>query len=146
MLRRMSPAARAISATKIYGEGPTAVLALDDVDLEIERGRFTSIMGPSGSGKSTLMHCLAGLDRLSSGRVMIGDTDLGTLSDDQLTRLRRDRIGFVFQAYNLIPTLSAAENIELPARIAKEELDAACRGQVITTLDLSDRLDHRPSE
>ena len=146
MLRRMSPAARAISATKIYGEGPTAVLALDDVDLDIEGGRFTSIMGPSGSGKSTLMHCLAGLDRLTSGRVMIGDTDLGTLSDDQLTRLRRDRIGFVFQAYNLIPTLSAAENIELPARIAKEELDAAWRDQVITTLDLSDRLDHRPSE
>jgi putative ABC transport system ATP-binding protein len=139
-------AARAIGADKIYGEGPTAVKALDDVHLDIEQGRFTSIMGPSGSGKSTLMHCLAGLDRLTSGQVLIGDTDLGSLTDDELTRLRRDRIGFVFQAYNLIPTLTAVENIELPARIARQELEPSWRDQVVDTLDLADRLDHRPNE
>lgn len=142
----MTVAARADQATKIYGRGDTAVTALDRVDLDIEERRLTSIMGPSGSGKSTLMHCLAGLDRLTSGKVYVGETDLATLSDDELTRLRRDRIGFVFQAYNLIPTLTAAENIELPARIARADLDAGWRDQVIEILDLADRLDHRPTE
>jgi putative ABC transport system ATP-binding protein len=142
----MTLAARADQATKIYGRGDTAVTALDRVDLEIAESRLTSIMGPSGSGKSTLMHCLAGLDRLTSGKVYVGETDLATLSDDELTRLRRDRIGFVFQAFNLIPTLTAAENIELPARIARADLDAAWRDQVIEILDLGDRLDHRPTE
>jgi putative ABC transport system ATP-binding protein len=142
----MTVAARADQATKIYGRGDTAVTALDRVDLEIAEGRLTSIMGPSGSGKSTLMHCLAGLDRLTSGKVYVGETDLATLSDDELTRLRRDRIGFVFQTFNLIPTLTAAENIELPARIARADLDAAWRDQVIEILDLGDRLDHRPTE
>lgn len=142
----MRIAARTIDATKVYGEGATAVTALDDLSLEIEKGRFTSIMGPSGSGKSTLMHCLAGLDRLTSGRVLIGDTDLGELNDDELTRLRRDRIGFVFQAYNLIPTLTAIENIELPARIARDDLDPSWRDQVIGILGLEERLDHRPTE
>ncbi len=142
----MSVAARAVQATKVYGLGETAVTALDAVNLAFEQGRMTSIMGPSGSGKSTLMHCLAGLDRLTDGKVMIGDTDLAGLSDDDLTRLRRDRIGFVFQAFNLIPTLTARENIELPARIARAELDPAWQTQVIDILGVSDRLDHRPSE
>ena len=142
----MPTAASAHQATKVYGTGDTAVVALDHVDLEFEGGRLTSIMGPSGSGKSTLMHCMAGLDRLTSGRVLIGDTDLATLSDDDLTRLRRDRIGFVFQAFNLIPTLSARENIELPARIARAELDADWRDHVVDILGLGPRLDHRPTE
>ena len=109
-----SPAARAIEVVKVYGEGTAAVRALDGISLEIDRGRFTAIMGASGSGKSTLLHCLAGLDEVTSGRVMIGDIDLATLDDNELTRLRRDRIGFVFQAFNLVPTLTAAENIVLP--------------------------------
>jgi putative ABC transport system ATP-binding protein len=142
----MMPAARAEQATKVYGMGDTSVTALDRVDLELERGKLTSIMGPSGSGKSTLMHCLAGLDRLTSGRVFIGDTDLASLSDEQLTRLRRDRVGFIFQAFNLIPTLTAGENISLPARIARASLDPDWRAQVIDVLGLGDRLDHRPSE
>lgn len=142
----MDIAARTISATKVYGEGQTAVTALDDLTLDVVKGRFTSIMGPSGSGKSTLMHCLAGLDRLTSGKVLIGDTDLGTLSDNDLTRLRRDRIGFIFQAYNLIPTLTAIENIELPARIARDDLDSSWRDQVIGILGLEERLEHRPTE
>lgn len=141
-----TPAARAVNATKVYGMGNIAVTALDSVDLDLERGRLTSIMGPSGSGKSTLMHCLAGLDRLSKGQVFIGDTDLGTLDDDEITRLRRDRIGFVFQAFNLIPTLTARENIELPSRIAKAELDGEWRDHVVSILGLGDRLNHRPSE
>jgi putative ABC transport system ATP-binding protein len=142
----MAVAARAEEATKIYGMGATSVTALDKVDLDFESGRLTSIMGPSGSGKSTLMHCLAGLDRLTSGRVVLGETDLGTLSDDELTRLRRDRVGFIFQAFNLIPTLTAAENIDLPARIARAALDPAWRDQVIDILGLGDRLGHRPAE
>ncbi|HJR91570.1 MAG TPA: ABC transporter ATP-binding protein [Acidimicrobiia bacterium] len=142
----MAVAARAEQATKVYGMGDASVTALDDVDLELETGRLTSIMGPSGSGKSTLMHCLAGLDRLTSGRVLLGETDLGTLSDDELTRLRRDRVGFVFQAFNLIPTLSAAENIDLPARIARADIDPDWRREVIGILGLEDRLEHRPSE
>lgn len=139
-------AARAVAATKTYGAGDTAVTALDSVDLDFYRGKLTSIMGPSGSGKSTLMHCLAGLDRLTSGKVLIGDTDLGTLDDDDLTRLRRDRIGFIFQAFNLIPTLTASENIRLPARIAKTDLDSEWVDHVVGILGLGDRLDHRPNE
>ena len=142
----MTTVARTVSATKIYGEGDTAVTAIHEVDLDVESGRFTSIMGPSGSGKSTLMHCMAGLDRLTSGTVTIGDVELSTLDDDDLTRLRRDRIGFVFQAFNLIPTLTARENIELPARIARRELDGSWRDEVIETLGLAERLDHRPTE
>ncbi|MCI3948094.1 MAG: transporter related protein, partial [Acidimicrobiales bacterium] len=107
-------AARAENATKVYGKGMTAVTALNDVTVDFERGRFTTIMGPSGSGKSTLMHCVAGLDTLSSGRVLIGDTDLSRLSDKDLTVLRRTKVGFIFQAYNLVPTLNARENITLP--------------------------------
>lgn len=142
----MTSVARASAATKIYGEGDTAVTAINSVDLDITAGGFTSIMGPSGSGKSTLMHCMAGLDRLTSGSTWIGEVDLSTLDDNELTRLRRDRIGFVFQTFNLIPTLTAQENIELPARIARRDLDGAWRDEVITTLGLSDRLDHRPTE
>lgn len=142
----MAIAARAVEATKIYGMAETAVTALDRVTLDIDQATLTSIMGPSGSGKSTLMHCLAGLDRLTSGTVSLGDTDLGTLSDDELTRLRRDRVGFIFQAFNLIPTLTARENIELPARIAGAALDQGWTDQVIDILELRDRLGHRPTE
>ena len=117
-------AARAASAVKTYGSGSTAVTALDGVDVEFAKGRFTAIMGPSGSGKSTLMHCVAGLDTLTSGQVFIGDVELGSLAEKELTRLRRDRIGFVFQAFNLIPTLSAAENITLPIDLAGGKTDA----------------------
>jgi len=142
----MSAAAQAIGATKVYGDGDTAVLALDEVDVTFERGRFTAVMGPSGSGKSTLMHCVAGLDTLTTGRVLVGDVDLSTLSDKELTRLRRDRIGFVFQAFNLIPTLTAAENIVLPDRLAGRRADAAWVDEVVAAVGLGDRLGHRPSE
>src|SRR6187551_1489859 len=116
--------ARAMDATKVYGMGDTEVRALDDVSVSFAPGRFTAIMGPSGSGKSTLMHCVAGLDSLTSGQVFIGDTELGTLSDKQLTLLRRERIGFVFQSFNLVPTLTAAENITLPLRLGGRPVDA----------------------
>jgi putative ABC transport system ATP-binding protein len=139
-------AARATSLTKIYGTGDTRVTALDSVDVEIETGRFTAIMGPSGSGKSTLMHCLAGLDSLSGGQVWIGDVELSALSDKNLTRLRRDAVGFVFQAFNLVPTLSALENITLPLDIAGRKPDQAWLDTVIDTVGLRDRLGHRPSE
>ena len=139
-------AAGAIDAHKVYGEGDTEVRALDGVTVSFERSRFTAIMGPSGSGKSTLMHCLAGLDRLSAGRVFIGETYLDDLSEGQLTELRRDKIGFVFQAFNLIPTLSAAENITLPMDLAGRKPDTAWMNQVIDTVGLSSRLSHRPSE
>jgi putative ABC transport system ATP-binding protein len=142
----MSAAAQALGATKVYGTGDTAVLALDEVDVAFERSRFTAVMGPSGSGKSTLMHCVAGLDTLTAGRVLIGDVDLSTLSDKDLTRLRRDRIGFVFQAFNLIPTLTAQENIVLPDRLAGRRADAAWVDQVVAAVGLGDRLRHRPSE
>jgi putative ABC transport system ATP-binding protein len=142
----MSAAAQAIAATKVYGAGDTAVLALDEVDVAFERGRFTAVMGPSGSGKSTLMHCVAGLDTLTAGRVLVGDVDLSTLSDKELTRLRRDRIGFVFQAFNLIPTLTAAENIVLPDRLAGRRADGAWVDEVVAAVGLGDRLRHRPSE
>jgi putative ABC transport system ATP-binding protein len=140
------PAARAVDATKIYGSGDTAVVALDDVTVDLPDGRYTAIMGPSGSGKSTLMHCVAGLDTLSSGRVFIGEIDLTTLSDKELTRLRRDSVGFVFQTFNLVPTLTAIENITLPMSLAGERPDAEWLEQVIKTTGLSDRLTHRPSE
>jgi putative ABC transport system ATP-binding protein len=139
-------AARAVDAVKVYGSGDTAVRALDGVTVEFPRGRYTGIMGPSGSGKSTLMHCVAGLDDLTSGEVWIGDTEVGSLSDKARTLLRRKQIGFVFQAYNLIPTLTAAENISLPLRLAGDKPDAAWLDTVITTVRLGDRLGHRPSE
>ena len=139
-------AAGAVEATKVYGEGDTEVRALDGVSVDFERSRFTAIMGPSGSGKSTLMHCLAGLDRLSSGRVFIGDTYLDDLNDSKLTELRRDQVGFVFQAFNLIPTLTAAENITLPMDLAGRKPDTAWMDQIIGIVGLSDRLSHRPSE
>ena len=139
-------AASAVGATKVYGSGDTRVTALDDVDIEFRAGELTAIMGPSGSGKSTLMHCVAGLDDLTGGRVLIGDTDLTTLNDRQLTILRRDKIGFIFQAFNLVPTLSAIENITLPASLAGRKPDAAWLETVVTTVGLGDRLKHRPSE
>jgi putative ABC transport system ATP-binding protein len=131
---------------KSYGSGPTAVRALDHVDVELRRGEFTAIMGPSGSGKSTLMHCLAGLDTVTSGSVAIGDVELRGLSDRKMTALRRDRIGFVFQAFNLVPTLTALENITLPMAIAGRRPDPQWLQTVIDTLGLRDRLDHRPAE
>jgi putative ABC transport system ATP-binding protein len=139
-------AAGAVEAVKVYGEGDTEVRALDGVTVDFERSRFTAIMGPSGSGKSTLMHCLAGLDRLSSGRVFIGETYLDDLNDSKLTELRRDQVGFVFQAFNLIPTLTAAENITLPMDLAGRKPDTAWMDQIIGIVGLSDRLSHRPSE
>ncbi|MFD6419473.1 ABC transporter ATP-binding protein [Streptomyces sp. NPDC060194] len=139
-------AARARGLTKAYGSGETAVLALDAVDTDIARGRFTAVMGPSGSGKSTLMHCLAGLDTVSSGRVWLGDTEITGLKDKELTRLRRDRIGFMFQSFNLLPTLNAAENITLPMDIAGRRPDPEWLDRVIDTLGLRARLGHRPSQ
>jgi putative ABC transport system ATP-binding protein len=140
------PAVRVVQATKVYGGGDTEVRALDGVSLDLPAARFTAIMGPSGSGKSTLMHCAAGLDSLTSGQVLVGDTDLGRLSDKQLTKLRRSRIGFVFQGFNLIPTLTAEENITLPAALGGSKPDAAWVQQVIATVGLGDRLGHRQSE
>jgi len=139
-------AARAEAATKVYGHGDTAVRALDQVTVGFPAGRFTAIMGPSGSGKSTLMHCVAGLDTLTSGKVFVGDIELGSLSDRQLTVVRRTRLGFVFQAFNLIPTLSALENITLPIRLAGRKPDRAWLDGVIDTVGLRGRLSHRPSE
>ncbi len=139
-------AARTVDATKVYGRGDTAVTALDKVSVEFPRGRFTAIMGPSGSGKSTLMHCVAGLDTLTDGRVYIGDVDLTTLDDKRLTTLRRDKVGFVFQAFNLVPTLSALENITLPDALAGRDTDPAWLDTVVDTVRLRDRLTHRPGE
>jgi putative ABC transport system ATP-binding protein len=139
-------AAGAANATKVYGEGDTEVRALDDVSCEFPAERFTAIMGPSGSGKSTLMHCVAGLDTLTSGRVFVDGVDLGDLSERQLTRLRRDRIGFVFQAFNLVPTLTASENITLPMLLAGRDPDKEWFDHVVTTVGLADRLTHRPAE
>lgn len=140
------PAARAVSLTKVYSQGSMRVVALDAVDVDLAAREFTAIMGPSGSGKSTLMHCMAGLDSITDGEVYLGDTALSTLSDRALTQLRRDEVGFVFQSFNLIPTLSAAENITLPLDIAGRKPDAAWFDTVIDTVGLRDRLDHRPSE
>src|SRR3954466_2849732 len=139
-------AARAVHASKIYGKGDTAVKALDDVTVEFDAGRFTAIMGPSGSGKSTLMHCIAGLDTLTSGSVFIGDTDLSKLNDKQLTLLRREKIGFIFQAFNLVPTLTAIENITLPTALAGRKPDRAWLDLVVEAVGLGPRLKHRPSE
>jgi putative ABC transport system ATP-binding protein len=130
----------------VYGEGDAAVRALDGITVDFEAGRFTGIMGPSGSGKSTLLHCMAGLDRLTDGKVLIGDVDLSTLDEKHLTQLRRDKVGFVFQAYNLVPTLTAGENITLPLDIAGEEPDQGWYDTVVTTVGLRDRLKHLPSE
>jgi putative ABC transport system ATP-binding protein len=139
-------AARAVKATKVYGAGHTAVVALDEVTLDLPTGRFTAVMGPSGSGKSTLLHCLAGLDRLTDGQAFVGEVELGTLSDKELTLLRRTRIGFVFQAFNLVPTLTAQENLTLPLTLAGREPDPEWFDQVVATVDLGGRLGHRPSE
>ena len=139
-------AARAVGVTKVYGEGTTRVVALDQVDAELRRGEFTAIMGPSGSGKSTLMHCLAGLDSVTEGTVYIGDTDVTALDDKALTVLRRDRVGFVFQAFNLVPTLTALENIRLPLDLAGRSPDKEWLDTVIDTIGLRDRLTHRPTE
>jgi putative ABC transport system ATP-binding protein len=139
-------AARAIDLTKTYGTGEVAVRALDGVTVEFARGRFTAVMGPSGSGKSTLMHCLAGLDAPTSGRAFVGDDEIGHMHDAALTELRRDRIGFVFQSFNLVPTLSAAENISLPADLAGTEIDRTWFETLVDQLGLADRLAHRPAE
>jgi putative ABC transport system ATP-binding protein len=139
-------AARATGVTKAYGTGDAQVLALDDVSVSIESGRFTAIMGPSGSGKSTLLHVLAGLDRPTAGQIFIGDADITTMNDRDLTLLRRDRIGFIFQAFNLLPTLTAAENIALPSKIAGRRPDPLWVQSIVETVGLGDRLGHRPSE
>ena len=143
---RPSVAARTRGLTKAYGSGEMRVVALDAVDVSVARGEFVAIMGPSGSGKSTLMHCMAGLDTASGGQVWIGDSEITALRDKHLTRLRRDRIGFVFQAFNLLPTLTAWENITLPIDIAGAEPDAAWVDRVIDTVGLRARLGHRPAE
>jgi putative ABC transport system ATP-binding protein len=141
-----APAARVRNLTKTYGSGAAMVRALDDVSLDLGAGEFTAVMGPSGSGKSTLMHCCAALDRADSGSVLIGEQDLSTLDDRALTRLRRDQIGFVFQSFNLVPTLTAAENILLPQAIAGRKPDRDWYDSVIATVQLADRLDHRPNQ
>jgi putative ABC transport system ATP-binding protein len=143
---RTGIAARAVGLSKIYGEGDATVRALDDVSVDFERARYTAIMGPSGSGKSTLLHCMAGLDTPTSGQVFIGDVDLTMLSEKALTLLRRRKVGFVFQAYNLVPTLTAAENITLPLDIAGEEPERAWFDRVVDTVGIRDRLSHRPAE
>jgi putative ABC transport system ATP-binding protein len=139
-------AARAVAATKTYGKGDGAVVALNRVDVEFAAGAFTAIMGPSGSGKSTLMHCLAGLDTVTRGNVWIGDTDITGLGDAGLTKLRRDKVGFIFQQFNLLPTLTAAENILLPLSIAGRKPDTTWYDTVIDTVALRDRLTHRPAQ
>ncbi|MFI2032936.1 ABC transporter ATP-binding protein [Streptomyces buecherae] len=144
--RATTVAARATNLCKLYGQGETQVVALDHVSVDFGRGEFTAIMGPSGSGKSTLMHCVAGLDSFSSGSVRIGETELSTLKDKQLTQLRRDKIGFIFQAFNLLPTLTALENITLPMDIAGRKPDKQWLEQVIVMVGLSGRLSHRPTE
>jgi len=141
-----TPAARGVGLVKLYGEGDAQVRALDGVSVEFAAGRFTAIMGPSGSGKSTLMHCMAGLDKVTAGEVFVGDVELSALSDKELTRLRRDKVGFVFQSYNLVPTLTAAENITLPMDIAGRQPDRDWVDRLIDTVGLRPRLSHRPSE
>ena len=139
-------AARAVDASKVYGTGATAVRALDGISVAFDRHRYSAIMGPSGSGKSTLLHCLAGLDRLTSGKIFLGDVDVSAASEKQLTLIRRDSVGFVFQSYNLIPTLDALENITLPMALAGRKPDPAWLDRVIDIVGLRDRLSHRPSE
>jgi len=139
-------AARAVGLRKVYGQGDAAVEALRGIDARFAAGEFTAIMGPSGSGKSTLLHCLAGLDRVTAGRVVLGDIDITAVSEKELTVVRRDKIGFVFQSYNLIPTLNAIENITLPLALAGRKPDKQWLDRVISTVGLADRLNHRPSE
>jgi putative ABC transport system ATP-binding protein len=139
-------AARTVGVTKVYGSGDTAVHALDGVTVDFAAGQLAAVMGPSGSGKSTLMHCLAGLDRVTSGEVWIGDVELGSLSERRLTLLRRENVGFIFQAYNLLPTLTAQENIELPLAIAGRKADPSWYDRVIDAVGLRSRLSHRPAE
>ena len=146
MTTGLQVAARVRSLTKSYGTGDARVVALDDVSVDLEAGRFTAVMGPSGSGKSTLMHCCAALDRGDSGSVVIGDQDLTTMKDAALTRLRREEVGFVFQSFNLVPTLTAQENILLPLSIAGRKPDAGWFDSVIDTVDLRPRLSHKPNE
>jgi putative ABC transport system ATP-binding protein len=140
------PAARAEGLVKTYGAGDAVVRALDGVDVAFEQGRFTAVMGPSGSGKSTLMHCMAGLDTPTAGRSFVGEQEIGQLDDTGLTQLRRDRIGFVFQSFNLVPTLTAGENITLPADLAGRTVDREWFDYLVSQLGIGDRLDHRPSE
>jgi putative ABC transport system ATP-binding protein len=142
----LEAAARAVDAVKVYGEGDAAVRALDGITAEFPARQYTAVMGPSGSGKSTLLHCLAGLDTLTSGQVFIGETDLTALTEKKLTLLRREKIGFVFQSFNLVPTLNAAENITLPLDIAGEQPDPTWVERVVATVRLTDRLNHRPAE
>jgi putative ABC transport system ATP-binding protein len=142
----MAPAARIIDGVKIYGTGAAAVRALDVISADFIAGEFTAIMGPSGSGKSTLLHCLAGLDRLTSGHVLLGNQDVGGLTDKAMTLLRRERIGFVFQAFNLVPTLSARENVVLPFTLGGKRPDSAWLAELTRTLGIADRLEHRPGE
>ncbi|MGO9581272.1 MAG: ABC transporter ATP-binding protein [Acidimicrobiales bacterium] len=139
-------AARAVGLTKIYGKGDAAVRALDGVHVEFARAQFTAVMGPSGSGKSTLMHCMAGLDIPTNGQVFVGEQEVGTLDDSGLTKLRRDRVGFVFQSFNLVPTLTAGENIRLPAELAGRNVDGRWFDFLVDQLAIRDRLSHRPSE
>jgi putative ABC transport system ATP-binding protein len=141
-----STAALAVGVTKKYGDGDAAVVALDNVSVSMQAGQFTAIMGPSGSGKSTLLHVLAGLDRPTSGEIYLGDTEITSLNDKRLTLLRRDQIGFIFQAFNLLPTLTAAENIVLPIRIAGRKPDALWVKSIVETVGLTERLQHKPSE
>ena len=139
-------AAQAHAVTKVYGEGDTRVVALHDVSVTFGTGQFTAIMGPSGSGKSTLMHCMAGLDSVTSGQVFIGDVELSQLNDKALTQIRRDRLGFIFQQFNLIPTLTARENITLPLDIAGRSVDSEWFDRIVSTLGLNERLAHKPTE
>ena len=141
-----APAARAVSATKVYGKGDAEVRAIDGIDVDFAAGKFTAIMGPSGSGKSTLMHCMAGLDTLTSGHAYLGDVDLTPLGERQLTKIRRDRVGFIFQAFNLVPTLTARENITLPFDIAGRDVDEEWLRSVVDAVGMGDRLSHRPTE
>ena len=139
-------ASRAVNAVKVYGSGSTEVTALDGLSVDFEHGVFTALMGPSGSGKSTLLHCLAGLDRLTSGQAMLDDVDLTTLDERRLTEMRRDQVGFIFQGFNLIPTLTAVENITLPMKLARRDHDAAWFDKIVDTVGLRARLGHRPTE
>jgi len=139
-------AARAVQATKVYGSKTTEVVAIDNITVDLPRGRFTAVMGPSGSGKSTLMHCLAGLDNLTAGDVFIGDANLSTMSEKELTLIRRERVGFIFQAFNLVPTLTAEENITLPLDLAGRSVDQEWFDQVLNAVGLRNRLSHKPEE
>jgi putative ABC transport system ATP-binding protein len=146
MIEAKDSAARSHDLTKTYGSGQAVVRALNKVNVAFERGRFTAVMGPSGSGKSTLLHCMAGLDRATSGQAFIGEQDIGQLDDTGITTLRRDRIGFIFQSFNLVPTLTAAENITLPLDLAGTKVDRKWFDDIVGRLGIGDRLDHQPSQ